>query len=359
MSDQIQLAEARLADGDPALFDQLLRRLTLTPGRENIRQALRMVSSRPPSDPRTRKWIRHTASLLASGQTPEDLAPVFTDGDGRADRTQTTLELRACLIHEMVLRSVDVTALPEITAWTRSPQWAHHRLSALPLTVSPVEEKRVLPTYGVSGAAGAPVPHGPPIAPGAPSPHDPAAITAAPSETTTPERAEAMSAAVANWAEESNGRIEARAFELAAPLAAPLTAGSPLTAHSAVPGVLAALGLECLEGLDTPGPRLSVAAGTPAEAWQTLFAAASTGAAYNDGHQGAWGRLAAWRSMGAMAGVAEDAPFGETEARVLECAWFRFSSDARWFDFIAWDLGLLAAGPDRRSLAVLAATDTD
>ena len=44
---------------------------------------------------------------------------------------------------------------------------------------------------------------------------------------------------------------------------------------------------------------------------------------------------------------------------VRRCQWVSFTADSEWFYRVAWDLGLLAVRPDRMSLAVFAATDTD
>jgi hypothetical protein len=41
------------------------------------------------------------------------------------------------------------------------------------------------------------------------------------------------------------------------------------------------------------------------------------------------------------------------------CGWFSFEAATRWFNNIAWDIGLVVIRPNRTSLAVLAATDTD
>jgi hypothetical protein len=152
---------------------------------------------------------------------------------------------------------------------------------------------------------------------------------------------------VANWAEESNGRVEARVFELAEPLDA-----------DAVPSALRSLGLECLDGIGKK-TRFSVAPCPPAWTWQLLFAAASLGGAYNHGSYGAYGRLAAWQSLAGLSGVAAGADADAVEAQVNDCTWYTFAADTAWFYSVVWDVGLAALSPDRRRLAVLAATDTD
>ncbi|WP_324783183.1 DUF6183 family protein [Streptomyces sp. H51] len=316
-----------------SVFDYLLRLLATTPGPNNVAQALRLVSSTEAAD---RKLDCYTASLLASSQPAEELAVVFS---GHA-----TEELRACLVHELVLRGVDVTESPGIAGWATSPHWRHHPLGRLPLALSEVEGEPDLPSYSARGGSHS-MPYGPPANREVRS--DARAHVPPVEEATTEAFAKGTSAAVTNWAEESNGRIEARVFDLAAPLAA-----------ESVPSMLLALGLKCLEGAGTKKTALSVAACPPEHAWRVLFAAASTGGAYNSGARGAYGRLAAWQSMAGLSGT-QGSLAEEVEARARACAWYAFGADTKWFERVAWDIGLVAVSPERRRLAMLAATDTD
>lgn len=316
-----------------SVFDHLLRLLATTAGPENVIQALRLVSS---ADVTSRKLDRYMALLLASSQEVTNLAAVFAD--------RASEELRACLVQELVLRGVVVDETPGIAGWATSPHWSHHPLGWLPRKRSVLEASADLPSYSARGGS-----HSMPY--GLSESGELAVIFGArvPSseETTTPAIATAMASAVVNWAEESNGRVEARVFELAERLDA-----------ASVPDALLALGLECLHGAGkTAAP--SVAVHPPARAWQVLFAAASTGGAYNSGAYGAYGRLAAWRSLAALAGSPEGDTVDEVEARVRNCIWHGFEADTKWFQRVAWDIGLVALGPGRRRLAVLAATDTD
>ncbi|MFE9737035.1 DUF6183 family protein [Streptomyces sp. NPDC006477] len=358
VTDVWKVADRRLAQGDAAfvadlgialagaygseprpiwqygsVFDHLLRLLATRPGPGNVRQALRLVSSMEAAH---RRLDHYTASLLASSQPAEKLAEAFT---GNASE-----ELRACLVHELVLRGVAVTETPGIAGWATSPHWKHHPLGWLPLALSDVEGQPDLPSYSTQGSSHS-MPYGPSengrvvVERGA---HVPPV-----EETTTPAVAKGISAAVANWAGESNGRIEARVFDLAAPLDA-----------ESVPSALLALGLECLKDAGRK-TAFSVMACPPDRAWRVLFAAASSGGAYNSGARGAYGRLAAWQSLASLAGAAEGVPVETAEARVRECAWYGFDADTKWFERVAWDIGLAAVSPERRRLAVLAATDTD
>ncbi len=316
-----------------SVFDHVLRLLATTGGSGNATQAVRLASSTADT---SRELDRYAASLLASGHEATDLSVAFT---GRASE-----ELRACLVHELVLRGVVVEEIPAIAGWAASPHWSHHPLRWLPMTLSHVEGSLDLPSYSTRGSS-----HSMPYKPSKSSKLAVLAHTDVPPwvDVTTEAVGTAMAAAVANWAEESNGRIEARAFDLAAPLDT-----------ASVMNALLALGLDCLRGVGKKAP-LSVAVQSAARVWRVLFAAASTGGAYNSGSRGAYGRLAAWQSFAALAGCPEGAPFDEVEARAADCTWYGFEANTKWFEQVAWDVGLAALTPDRRRLLVLASTDTD
>ncbi|WP_406111557.1 DUF6183 family protein [Kitasatospora purpeofusca] len=326
------------------LFDSLVRLLAATRGPGHVDELLRLLAAGRPEDPEHDRFV---ASLLASCQVPADLAVVYEEGVAVSE------ELRACLLHELVLRGVPVAELPGIARWATSPHWRDHPLGALPLVLAEPEREPDLPAYSVDGSScGFPCPD--------PEERHPAprlgAAPVAAVETTTAATARAMTSAVANWAErpeEPEGRVEARTFAFAEPLEA-----------DTVPGALLALGLDCLTDLgDLPEPGTKTAFGVvpveAAEVWQFLFAASSTGGAYDSACYGAYGRLHAWRSLAALAGAPPDAPASEVEARVRECTWYRFGADTPWFHRVVWDLGVLALSPDGRRLAVLAATTTD
>lgn len=355
-------AEQRLAEGDAAfvaelgialvkqygsavpslwqyrsVFDRLLRLLTTTPGTGHVEHALRLVASATSVAP----WqARCAASLLASGQDPSHLLTVFAGGSARESKAE---ELRACLLQELVLRGVQVNTLPDIARWADSSHWNHHPLRWLPSSLSEVESRPPLPSYTLGGGS-YDLPYSETNSPISLSHRDgsiPAVV-----ETTAEPQVSALTSAVANWAAESNGRIEARTFDIAGDLDA-----------AAVTSLLRKLDLECLRGVGAR-KHCTVSALGPERAWRTLFAAASTGGAYNHGEYGAYGRLAAWRSLGAASGSAEGASFDMVENDVENADWYGFSADSPWFEQVAWDIGLLAVS-SRRRLAVLAATDTD
>ncbi|MGC5051212.1 DUF6183 family protein [Micromonospora sp. DT48] len=299
-----------------SVFDSVLRLLTLTPG--VVDQAARLVSV-----VQDRHTTRYAASLLASAHSPADLGVVFDAGRSE--------ELRACVLQELVLRGAEVRH-----RWATSSHWRYHPLGWLPLSLTPIEGRPVLPDYHLHGSSQ----ELPVIAAEAVRGHGPVPHW---QETTTPDEAASLAAAVDNWAEESNGHIEARTFAFDDDLPA-----------AAVGDALVRVGLQCAQGMTT-GLKVCSAS----QAWRQLFSAASTGGAYNSGEFGAYGRLLAWRSVAALVGAPHDAPAGDVEAIANRCSWYSFALSTPWFDRVAWDIGLAVVTPDRRRLAVLAATDTD
>ncbi|MEV6235891.1 DUF6183 family protein [Lentzea sp. NPDC051838] len=254
---------------------------------------------------------RHTASMLAS-----------RGADLSAARST---EERACLVHELVLRGTPGRPLGD------------HPLAWLPLTRSELEEHVDLPEYDDDGHARFTRPRGRQcgwtVIAGA---QIPAARETACLDHTT--------AAVDGWTKGSNGTIEARGFEFDEPVPAEL-----------LPNVLLGLKLQCTDG---EKKTFWVAEATPAEVWRELFAASSLGGACNAGTYGAYGRLAAWRSLAGLVGL-ENAEAADVEARVNEWHWYRFDPETCWFEGVDWDLAVIALSPDRTRLTVLAATDTD
>lgn len=301
------------------------------PGVAHVREALRILGSSGPAGRRAARW---TASVLASAQTPDDLAVVFVEAG--------TEELRTCLVHELVLRGTDLDDLPGATRWARSPRVAHHPLAWLPLRASEVEAVVDLPSFSAGGSS-VPLPYaslGGTVVRHQAEPLPPVELV------TTPEEAGSVSAAVQGWAEESNGRVVAEVLALGAPVGA-----------GGVPVALLAAGLECWEGVRAGA--FDVLETSPQAVWRVLFAAASNGGAYGGGESGAYGRLAAWRSLAGLAGAPGGASFADVERRVLACGWFAPRADTSWFDRVVWDLAAAALHPDGRRIGVLAATDTD
>jgi len=142
-----------------------------------------------------------------------------------------------------------------------------------------------------------------------------------------------MTAAVTTWLTRSNGIAEAAVFTL----------GAPLAASDVGIRTVESLGLDCVAGNG-----IALRAATLADVDAMLFDAASNGGAYDSGLGRNHGRIAARRTVKALAGGAVDG-----------CAWWTFDAANDWFKRIAWDLGVLCLRPGGRGIAVLAASDED
>jgi hypothetical protein len=151
----------------------------------------------------------------------------------------------------------------------------------------------------------------------------------------------AIAQSFATWVEQSNATVEGKVLEFAA----------PPDVSAIYPDNLRILGLESLTDV-----RL-LRQTTLDSVCEQLFSAAAYGGAYDSGVGGAYGRLTMWQSIAALAGV----PLTTVEdvsAAAAECTWWYYDGTP-WFNSVAWDIGLITLRADRRSMSVLAATDTD
>jgi hypothetical protein len=280
-----------------SVLDRVERLLALTPSPARTAAMTRLARQLPAAR------LRRTAAMLAQAQDAEVLLH---------QARSMSLELRACLLHELVLRGVAVGS------WDLHG----HPLSALPLDRLPGEDRLPLTHYSADGqSAGLPFGGGGRLITSA------GETPKATRETTPP----TMTAAVTTWLTESNGKAEAAVFTLE----------SPLTS----------VGIRTLEslGLDSlAGNGLALTASTLDEVVPMLFAAAANGGAYDHGAGGAYGRAATWATVQALAA-------GEPAAS----RWWTFAAANDWFHRVAWDLGVVCVRADSRSMAILAATDED
>ncbi|MFG1943180.1 DUF6183 family protein [Nonomuraea sp. NPDC048826] len=320
-ADELHALALALRAADPGWQrDEVLRHvqqaLALTPGADLAAHAVRLAATE-----QNEGLVRLAAAQLASAQPLGHLLPLF-------EEYEQAPELFACLTQELVLRHPDIGQEGAVRRVAAHLADAHHPLAVLPPALLPFEDALDLPSYGLRGASYA-IPFGPVERSGfprRPGHRVPAAELLAPG---------LLTAAVENWAEDSNGRIEARAFRLAIPAA--------LDAE-----LLEGLGLACLAGEG----ELTMREATPSEVMRVLFAAAATGSAYGGGRGGAYGRLLAWQSMTALAG-------GSRIEDAADRTWALFDASTAWFHQVAWDLGVAALDTDRLLVHVLAATDTD
>ncbi len=330
-----------------AVADHVEEVLALSTGAGRLEALLSLLSTervKSVEQPRTKaQRVRAFASRLGYGQPKEALL----DAMDRLGEQREHTELLACWMHEMVLRGTPLEGEPVATRFHARLVELEHPLHALPLKLLPAEAEAptYMPMYGANAVSTAVqrLESGPSSAPTLPPPRDQAQPLVEPlvDEALTKRLVEA----VGPWTSGSRGNVEAKAFRV-----------SPSIGTSG-PGkwLLRALPLACLEGV-TP----LRAERTGAEAvWGALFAAAANGGAYTSGLGGAYGRRAAWTSLGAMVDAPVDAPLVETDVRAGACAFLMFGGPGGFWHDVAWDIGALAVREDGASVAVLAATDTD
>lgn len=317
-----------------AVREHIQRRLCRTPGVETVEALLLLPAA---SERRYRPRcgdLRDLASELARHQPEAALREALAR---HADRAEC-LELSACLVQEMLLRGLNPHGIPAVDRLVAKLVRRRHRLAVLPLELFDAE-------MGFSGNPSSPrsassaAEIGRPLS--ARSSGDPVRL----SETTDPATADLMTSAVKGWLELSNGRAEARTF----------VADRPLNASDLTIPLLSSIGLASLK--DAREIRAKTASAIRAMAM--LFSAAAGGGAYDGGMRGACGRLQMWRSAAGLLGLREDTPVAVVAEAVRKATWVEFEADSMWFYRIAWDFGLAVLRPDGRSLAVLAATDTD
>ncbi|MGW4633544.1 DUF6183 family protein [Nocardia sp. NPDC004415] len=333
----VSLAEAlATAHGpDQYLVDYAVRALLAAPGGASA--ALQVVAVM-----RVRKErVRRIAALVAGSLGHDDAVAAF-GAAGLAGPIAD--ELRACLLHELILRGVVVAEHEQIRRWAESAHWAGHPLRALPLEPTMFEHAPALRQYSRRGSSVGK----PSSTDGSPALNRQARLPVpSATETTTPAQVAQLESAVSNWQRESNGRTEIRTYRLS---------------HRPDPAVAAALldslELACLHAGHPAATALAVTASTPARVWSILFGAAANGGAYNSGDGAAYGRLAAWRSLGALCGATEFDTVDQIIARASDTHWFTFEADTDWFERVAWDLGIVALTPEP-GMSILAATDTD
>lgn len=320
--------------GRRSIWQRIIELLALSPGRANIETLCRIYEVAPAPN-HTPPWpkpnrARSFASILAQEQEVGELLAL---GEWAGDIPKHR-ELVACCAQELVTRGrAGEKDFDEATA-TRA-LLETHPLGVLPLRLLETEQSfpGLLPHYRASGMS-----HGF----GGAS----ALSTMGNGQARTIRRLEEnveLLHAVRNWSEESNGLLDAGAFGLE----------PSLEVGDFGARVLRDSGLDATA--DVQAPRLI----TFASALEILFSAACAGGAYNAGERGAWGRLATWRSVGALVGLDDAASIEKINEEALSCAWLDFAGQGDWFNNIAWDVGIACLRRDGKSLAIVAATDTD
>ncbi|MEV5829821.1 DUF6183 family protein [Spirillospora sp. NPDC052242] len=310
-------------------FEAALRRLATAPGgAERVGSVHRIVTDARTWGDRRREPAEY-AAWTAAGQPAEHLLAFLATADP-AD------EFAACLLQEAALRG-DARRAAGFAARLRA---TGHPLGGLPLRRTPAERGHGLPQYPGLPAPDRPDPGGKPVpAPG------PADLDVTATEVEWPDARRARSA-IRAWVYADADCTEAGLYALDRPLE-PADFGASLLLR--------------LDAQSTaPDATYRVATG---DVLTKLYYAASGGSAYNPGLRGAYGRLASWESLAALVG-AEEAGADEREIAAIEhladrCAWLFYTSQWHIQTHPSMDVGIAVLRPDHRTVAILAATDSD
>lgn len=356
--DLLTLAEVLERESDPsdkeavarfeAAADHLEDQVALVPGKEAI-DALLALSlrdrQRSVTMPRARSMrLSAFASRLGYGQSKDE----FLSALERAGEKPEHQELFACWLQEVVLRGN--TSLEEDSRARRfrdTLKAGNHPLAALPLVLLSTEREApsYMPLYGDKGLGRAidTLASGSMSIRTIPPPADGAAVRA--TKVDDKGATERMVAAVRPWTQGKSGKVEAKIFTLA-----PSVEGGAVGSW-----LLRALPLDSTNAV----ARLDCSRTGPEGVFGPLFSAASNGGAYSSGLGGAYGRLSAWNSLGALVAAPADAAVEAIEALAKKCTFLTFRAPGPWFHDVAWDLGALVLRPDGATVAVLAATDNE
>lgn len=277
---------------------------------------------------------------LAARDSAREQPPEFTESaDSRA------FEEQSCLLHELVVRGRGHAVLPAALEHAARMKERGHPLAWLPTRLLSVDA--FLPSLAMrftdGGFGGGTIGYGGALAAVAVPPDAPRVIS---NEELPPDSV--AFAAVRSWANESNGQFEGRVFRIDRELSADVVGRLWFTRLPA----------ESVDG-SIVGVQWFVNRMIAANTLALLFGAAQHGGAYSRGEFGAYGRLHAWQSLGALAGCAPEAPIENVLREVERCEWLWFGGSA-WFNVIEQlNMGVICVRADRRTVALLAATDTD
>lgn len=269
------------------------------------------------------------ARRIVDIQSPENLDRII------AGYVEACTEVCALIVHELVIRSVDVLQYASFERLVQQLEATQHPLSRLPLYLLNYEVN-LNEAYGLN-------PHGG-FVPEQRYPYKPAF-----QEISDPHQPTQMIAVFENWKEHSNGMTEARSFHYKSPLDPDKLENSTL---------LLELGLECLQG--SSASDLHINRLDPNAVLRILFTAASYGGAYNSGLSHAYGRLEMWESVAGLMSLTSDTKIEDLHAALNNYVWFNFETRSdSWFYMVIWDVGIAVYNNDRQLLNILAATDTD
>lgn len=287
------------------------------------------------------RGVLRRASMIASMHPPEITKEVIL----RHVADRKFLKIIIPLIQESVARGACYDDVEPITTFWTALSEREEPLAWLPLHRVDIERSADFPRYRGSGS----VTHRPSSSVNGILAKQSSKNPNRKSFKAVPQTFDQASAArcVRKWEEHSNGKFEAKLFQTT----------SPISAADVSAKQLLNLQLECLANATPQDVRVDLV--TTDHVFAILFSAASHGGAYPSGVDGAYGRLAAWKSLASLVGVAETASFDEVCDAVSQSDWCSIESTAKWFYNVAWDFGIVCVRPDKRHIAVLAASDED
>ncbi|MFI9485987.1 DUF6183 family protein [Promicromonospora sp. NPDC052451] len=274
------------------------------------------------------------AMALSCDASAEELATIFNGGG----RTGHSDELRAMIVHELVLAGHDVLNHPAVGRWARLRHWRHHGLGWLPIELADFEQPDARP--------GTPEPGWQALLAG--KTVDAAGLGLDLVATTTEDFTARAGRVFAHWVEYSNGKVDAHEY----------LAADPVRDHD-LRDLLAGAAPAFLAGGDIRTLRAVPA--TLRQVWTRLFQAASGSSFYGPLQGGAYGRLHTWQTMAALTGAPATATPDDVADLARACRWFALDTTSTWF-WSVWepsDLALACIGPELERVTVIAATDSD
>jgi hypothetical protein len=131
----------------------------------------------------------------------------------------------------------------------------------------------------------------------------------------------------------------------------------PLGAASFGSSALLRLAPDCLGGAEDQQVRAWRAAAH--DVWAVLYEQSLWGGPSGHGRGAAYSRAAAWGALAALCGATGD--LEDVERAATQCAWLLFDADSTWYLRVneSLDVGIAVLWPDRQTVALLAATDSD